>query len=57
MHITEEKVRNKQTRTDLGPQNVVIAASLHAGDPLSGGNEGRRRPSRPAAVTLSKYTV
>jgi len=57
MYITEDKDRKKQTRTDLGPQSVLVAASLHAGDPLSGGNEERRRPSRPAAVTLSKYIV
>jgi hypothetical protein len=53
----KEKDRKKQTRTDLGPQNVFMAASLHAGDPLSGGNEERRCSSRPAAVTLRKYTV
>jgi hypothetical protein len=55
--VEEEKDRVKQTRTDLGPQNVVMAESLHAGDPLRGGNEERRRPSRPAAVTLSKYSL
>ena len=57
MYTTEEKDRKKQTRTDLRPQNVVMAASLRAGDPLSGGNEERRRPSRPAAVTLRKHTA
>lgn len=57
MYITEKNDREKQTRKDLCPQNVVTSASLHAGDSLSGGNEERRRPSRPAAVNLEKYTV
>jgi hypothetical protein len=57
VYITEEKDRVEQTRTDLGPQNVVMAESLQPGDPLSGGNEERRRPSRPAAVTLRKYSL
>jgi hypothetical protein len=56
VYITEDKDRKKQTRTDLGPQKVVTAESLHAGDPLRGGNEERRRPGRPAAVNLRKYT-
>jgi hypothetical protein len=34
-----------------------MAALLHAGDPLSGDNEVRRRPRRPVAVALMKYTV